>query len=209
MTYAKDFYPTLTALKRDLVRNKHYRTKVVDRGAEITVIAPHGGFIEPGSSYIARGVAGHNYNLYDFQGLRRRQAEQLHITSTRFRDRKLSNLLGHTRTAVSIHSMGDEAFGEIWVGGLNLVCKKRICEQLVLQGFVVNPNSPRYRGVHPANVVNLAQEHGVQIELSADVISSMFVMKEGGLPFGRRVTVLPTTERYQAFVSAIRSALVA
>ena len=207
MTYAKDFYPTLTALKSDLVRNKHYRTKVVDRGAEITVIAPHGGFIEPGSSYIARGVAGDDYNLYDFQGLRRRRATELHVTSTRFRDRKLSDILGHTRTAVSIHSMGDEAAGEIWIGGLNLACKQRICDELTLQGFVVNPNSPRYRGVHRANVVNLAKEHGVQIELSTDVIATMFAME--GPPFGRRVKALPTTARYEAFVSAIRKALVA
>ena len=107
MAYPKDFYPSLSALKRDLVKDKHYRTKVVDRGSDITVIAPHGGFIEPGSSYIARAVAGSQLNLYDFQGLRRRRAQELHVTSTRFRDRRLNDLLLHTRLALSIHSMGE------------------------------------------------------------------------------------------------------
>ncbi len=207
MPYTKDYYPNIAALKRDLVRNKHYRTKVADKGSDVTVIAPHGGFIEAGSSYIARGVAGSNYNLYDFQGLRRHKPQRLHVTSTHFRDRKLSELLRHTRLAVSIHSMGDEALGEIWVGGLNLPCKQRICYALTEQGFVVNADSPRYRGVHPANVVNLPSEHGVQIELASDVIASMFAME--GPPFARRATVLPTTARFDAFVAAIRSALAA
>jgi len=205
MAYPKDFYPSLSALKRDLVKDKHYRTKVVDRGSDITVIAPHGGFIEPGSSYIARAVAGSQLNLYDFQGLRRRRAQELHVTSTRFRDRRLNDLLLHTRVALSIHSMGEQGSGEIWIGGLNLELKQRICDQLSLSGFVVNGDSPRYRGVHPANIVNLASERGVQIELSGNVIAAVFAME--GPPFGRRVTQLTTTERFDAFVGAVRSAM--
>ena len=205
MAYPKDFYPNLSALKRDLVKNKHYRTKIVDQGTDITVIAPHGGFIEPGSSYIARAVAGSQLNLYDFQGLRRRRAQELHITSTRFRCRRLNDLLLRTRIALSIHSMGDEGPGEIWIGGLNLELKQRVCDQLSASGFVVNGDSPRYRGVHPANIVNLASEGGVQIELSGNVIAGMFAME--GPPFGRRVTQLPTTEHFDAFVTAVRLAL--
>ena len=205
MAYPKDFYPNLTALKRDLVKHRHYRIKVVDTGSDITVIAPHGGFIEPGSSYIARAVADKQLNLYDFQGLRRRKAIELHVTSTRFRDRRLNDLLVHTRIAVSIHSMGAVGPGEIWIGGLNLELKQRVCDQLTAAGFVVNGDSPRYRGVHPANIVNLPSERGVQIELSSDVISTMFAME--GTPFGRRVRQLPTTARFDAFVGAVRSAL--
>lgn len=205
MAYPKDFYPNLSALKRDLVKNKHYRTKVVDKGTDITVIAPHGGFIEPGSSYIARAVAGSQLNLYDFQGLRRRKAQELHVTSTRFRDRRLNDLLLHTRVALSIHSMGEVGPGEIWIGGLNLELKQRVCHELSRAGFVVNGDSPRYRGVHPANIVNLASERGVQIELSGNVIATMFAME--GPPFGRRVTQLPTTERFDGFVGAVRTAL--
>jgi phage replication-related protein YjqB (UPF0714/DUF867 family) len=101
--------------------------------------------------------------------------------------------------------MGEQGSGEIWIGGLNLELKQRICDQLSLSGFVVNGDSPRYRGVHPANIVNLASERGVQIELSGNVIAAMFAME--GPPFGRRVTQLPTTERFDAFVGAVRSAI--
>lgn len=200
-----DFYPSLTALKRDLVKHRHYRTRVIERGADVTIIAPHGGFIEPGSSYIARAVAHDDFNLYDFQGLRRRRAQELHVTSTRFRDKPLSDLLAHSRLAVSIHSMGPDGPGEIWVGGLNLSLKQAIVDELIKQGFKVSGQSPRYRGVHPANVVNLASQHGVQVEISADVIATMFALE--GVPFGRRVTVLPTTGRFDAFVAAIRAAI--
>jgi phage replication-related protein YjqB (UPF0714/DUF867 family) len=205
MAYSKDFYPSLTALKRDLVKHRHYRTRVLERGAEVTVIAPHGGYIEPGSSYIARAVSADDCNLYDFQGLRRRRPVELHVTSTRFRDKPLNDLLAHTRLAVSIHSMGPDGPGEIWVGGLNLPLKQRILDELTGQGFKVNGESPRYRGVHPANIVNLASEKGVQIEISADVIATMFASQ--GVPFGRRVTFLPTTNRFTAFVLAVRTAL--
>jgi hypothetical protein len=51
----------------------------------------------------------------------------------------------------------------------------------------------------------LASERGVQIELSGNVIAGMFAME--GPPFGRRVTQLPTTERFDAFVGAVRTAL--
>jgi phage replication-related protein YjqB (UPF0714/DUF867 family) len=50
----------------------------------VAIIAPHGGKIEPGTSEIAAAIAGDDYSLYRFQGLRDRPREELHITSAKF-----------------------------------------------------------------------------------------------------------------------------
>ena len=68
-----------------------FRLKVKNRKTSFVVIAPHGGGIEPGTSEIANAIAGLNYSLYTFDGIRLSGNELLHITSTLFdepRDRK-------------------------------------------------------------------------------------------------------------------------
>lgn len=51
----------------------------------VAIIAPHGGRIEPGTSKIARRIAGMgDYNLYLFEGLRDKSFPELHIKSTNF-----------------------------------------------------------------------------------------------------------------------------
>ena len=45
-------------------RESEYRIEVVDRGSEVTIIAPHGGRIEPHTAEIAALIAGAHYNLF-------------------------------------------------------------------------------------------------------------------------------------------------
>lgn len=205
MSYAKDFYPDLETLKKSLAHGRHFQITVLDRGAPVTVVSPHGGFIEPGSSHLAKAVAAEELNFYDFQGLRRKRAKELHVTSTRFRDPLLSVLLERSRMAISIHSMGPVGAGEIWVGGLNNEAKARVCAELTRQGFQARSDTPRYRGEHPSNFVNLAAEKGVQIELSQDVMDTLFAKPHRAFTPG--VANPRRTERFDKFVLAIRIAL--
>lgn len=204
MSYAKDFYPDLDALKSSLSNGRHFQINIVDRASEITVVSPHGGFIEAGSSHLAKLVAGEELNLFDFQGLRKRRSMELHVTSTRFRDPLLSILLDRSRLAVSIHSMGPVGAGEIWVGGLNEAVKARVLAELNKRGFRARSDTPRYRGEHPRNFVNLAREKGVQIELSGDVMDSLFLKPHRAFTPGVRPR---TTQRCAQFVAALRTAL--
>lgn len=205
MSYAKDFYPDLDVLKSSLSAGRHFQIRVLDRASDITVVAPHGGFIEPGSSYLAAMIAGEDFNLFDFQGLRRRQPIELHVTSTRFRDPLLDVLLQRSRLALSIHSMGPDGPGEVWVGGLNAQVKARVCTELNRHGFVARSETPRYRGEHPRNFVNLAAQKGVQIELSGDVMAQLFERPQRAFTPG--VNRPRTTERFDRFVEAVRTAL--
>ncbi len=50
----------------------------------VSIIAPHGGKIEPGTSQIARSISGDLFNLYCFDGRKPRYNDHLHITSTKF-----------------------------------------------------------------------------------------------------------------------------
>lgn len=194
-----DKYESLAALRKELQEGVDFRVRVLDRNSKITVIAPHGGFIEAGTSAIARAVAGRNYNLYDFQGLRVARPAELHVTSTNFRDRPLVRLLRKSCTAVSLHCMGNSGREEIWLGGLNNGLKQIVLDGLTREGFSVNPDSPKYRGESRRNVVNLPSCRGVQLELSEELLSGMFISDRffasscrpvGGVNYQRLVGVL-------------------
>jgi phage replication-related protein YjqB (UPF0714/DUF867 family) len=200
-----DFYESLAQLQADLQRNLHYQVRIFDRRRPLTVIAPHGGFIEAGTSHIAEAIAAHDCNFFDFQALRQRNAKRLHVTSVKFRHAYLVDLLGRSHTAVSVHSKGSEQNGTILIGGLNSALKDRIFAELSQAGFPVTTKGPRYRGVHPQNVVNLAAEKGVQIELTSRVIARMFAPRTPR--FSREQAALQTTEYFDNFVAAVRRAI--
>jgi phage replication-related protein YjqB (UPF0714/DUF867 family) len=71
--------------------------------------------------------------------------------------------------------MGTIGRGEIWIGGLNHRGKEAVADNLSDRGFRVNLQAPLYKGQSPRNFVNLPLEHGVQLELSGDVMRSLFL----------------------------------
>jgi phage replication-related protein YjqB (UPF0714/DUF867 family) len=199
---SKDKYTSLAALKEQVGKD-NWRIRCLDRGADVTIIAPHGGYIDAGTSALAQAIAGRRFNLFDFQGLQRTNPLDLHVTATNFRDPQLSQLLKRSKVAVSVHCMGPQGQATIWLGGLNAVLKQLVLNQLQQAGFHVDPNSPMYRGENPRNVVNLAAEHGVQLELSTELVTQLYV----GKPFLHSGRLPRTTPRFDELVAAVRSAL--
>ena len=118
----RDVFPDVPALKSRLKDKRDYRIRARDRGAFATIVSPHGGYIEEGTSALARACAGPDFNFFDFQGLRTKDCHELHVTSTRFREPELMKMLAASEVAVSIHGMGDEDDITIWLGGLNKDC---------------------------------------------------------------------------------------
>ena len=199
----RDKYASLAALKAELRDELDYRVRILDRWSWSTILAPHGGFIEAGTSALARATAGRSYNFYDFQGLQISSPLDLHVTSSRFRDPLLTPLLRRSFAAVSFHCMGRSGESVIWLGGLNATLKGLVLENLRKQGFSVNPDSPLYRGESPNNIVNQVCHKGVQLELSEELIEELFV----GARFHSGNTKLQTTERFDALVYAVRLSL--
>lgn len=198
-----DKYSSLAALKEH-VGERGYHIRAVNRFAPITIIAPHGGFIEPGTSVIAQRIAGKNWNLFDFQGLQRDNGLDLHVTATNFRDPALSKLLRASAAAVSIHGMFAQGTKDVWLGGLNSTLKALVQRELEGAGFSVNADPPRYRGENPRNVVNMPPLQGVQLELSDELMNDLFSTQNRFLASGRAPR---TTPRFAAFVSALRRAI--
>jgi phage replication-related protein YjqB (UPF0714/DUF867 family) len=79
-----DKYANFQQLSAAERRGIDYRICAVCRDSRVAIIAPHGGKIERGTSDFARAIAGEDYNLYCFEGLRRRPLRDLHITSAHF-----------------------------------------------------------------------------------------------------------------------------
>jgi phage replication-related protein YjqB (UPF0714/DUF867 family) len=197
-----DKYSSLAALKEHLGEDV-FRARVLNRAAQITIIAPHGGFIEPGTSAIARAIAGKQWNYFDFQGLQRENGLDLHITATNFRHPLLTPMLKRSIAAVSMHCMFEQGTKDIWLGGLNLALKACIEARLAARSFTVNPNPPHYRGESTRNVVNLPPEHGTQLELSSELMAELFV-KQPFLVSGRKPR---TTKRFDQLVLAVREGI--
>ncbi len=199
-----DKYPILLAVKERFAAGKDYRICSRDRGSWATIVAPHGGYIEAGTSAIARSIAGKTYNHFDFQALRPESARDLHVTATRFRDPVLSRLLESSLTAVSVHGMGTCSSEVLWLGGLNVELKELALVTLKERGIAVVSDSPKYRGESPANIVNLPRLKGVQLELSDELIATLFAGKKQFSPRGR---CPKTTERFAGLVEAIQQTL--
>lgn len=200
----KDFYKDVDSLKRELRRGRDYRIRVRDRKAPVTIVAPHGGLIEQGTSALANAVAGSEHNVFDFQGLRVSKPFQLHVTSHRFRDPALSKLLEQSQCAVSIHGMPDEfTASQVWLGGLNVELRSLIQSRLTGAGFSVVVEPPKYKGEHPDNFVNLPPLKGAQLELPLSLRRRMF----DGKPFLRNGHRPKNNALFDSFVSAVRLAI--
>jgi phage replication-related protein YjqB (UPF0714/DUF867 family) len=197
-----DRFSSLAALKEHLGKNG-YRIRCLNRRARVTVISPHGGFIEAGTSAIARAVAGRSHNLFDFQGLLQTDLHEMHVTATHFRDPELSKMLSNSDTAVAIHGMLSQGHKTIYLGGLNKQLKSIIHEHLLQAAFQVDPDAPRWRGEHPKNVVNLACHYGVQLEFSDEFLADLFVAKR----FLRNGRNPRRTARFHDLVKALRTSI--
>lgn len=79
-----DNYGNFDELRRGEWNGINFRVSLTKRNSSVAIIAPHGGWIEPGTSEIGAAVAGDDCNLYCFEGLRNRPHGDLHITSHRF-----------------------------------------------------------------------------------------------------------------------------
>jgi phage replication-related protein YjqB (UPF0714/DUF867 family) len=163
-----------------------------NRGSFLTVVAPHGGTIEPLTEQLARDIAEPKYNLFIFEGLRP-GGNDLHVTSHNFRDRELLELQGISRLTLSIHGLASSR-RFVMVGGLNFKIRKRMIRVLLDHDFPAEQAIFPYAGEHPENFVNLTPEKGVQLEISAGEREGMCV---GGV----------INNRYRDFVSAVRLVL--
>lgn len=191
-------YKSLEELKAHEVKDVDYEEMIEDKNSKITIISIHGGFIEYGTTEIAKGIMKDDFNHFNFSGLKKK-SWKLHVTSHLFNHEGLESLLKKSDTAVSIHGCDLKSLKEpaVCIGGLNEKLKTLIKIHLEGAGFKVDLE--HFPADYPFNVVNCAQNFGVQLELTYALRESLF---ENLLESSRE-----PNENFYVFTNAVRSAI--
>jgi phage replication-related protein YjqB (UPF0714/DUF867 family) len=142
----------------------------VQRRAEssVAILAPHGGGIEAGTSEVARAVAGLQFNLYSFEGIRATgNYAALHLTSHRFDEPRCLELLSACDHVITIHGCRGNR-PQVLLGGLDAELKERVCAAITAAGIEARLDGHGFRAVHPRNICNRGRRGaGVQLELTS------------------------------------------
>lgn len=132
-----DQYQTLEALIANEPRN-NWRVLVGDRGHHVTIVAPHGGGIEPHTSEIAAFLAGSDFNTFRFEARRPERNAPLHVASERYSHPDLDRLLAASAIAISIHGK-EPTRPDVGIGGRNGRLGALIQDRLRDAGFNAGP----------------------------------------------------------------------
>jgi phage replication-related protein YjqB (UPF0714/DUF867 family) len=183
-----------------------------------TVLAPHGGGIEPGTSELCLAIAGYHpatlaatggpsYDYWMLEGLLSTNNSQLHVTTTHCDDATALSLCGGARTVLSLHGCSVSAangMGAVLVGGLDTALRGLLIARLRDAGFdaVDATSHPNLGGVAPENITNRTLlGAGAQLEIITPVRDLMFTTNTQSQ---RKNT---TTSTFWSFTTACRAAL--
>lgn len=150
------------------VEGGDYKVHVRANGqSSVAVIAPHGGGIERYTSEIARAIAGDEFNLYVFEGIRPSENySALHLTSHRFDEPRCLELLAGCDHVVAIHGCRGEV-QQAFVGGLDAGLKAAVAQSMAAIGVETLLVDHPFPAIDPMNICNRGRRGvGVQIEMT-------------------------------------------
>lgn len=132
------------------------------------VLSPHGGGIEPGVSELVRGIAGGDFSWYLFEGIRKTDNWDLHLTSHYFDEPRAVTFVGRHRVAIAIHGECEGDCEATYLGGRNIRAKELFGNLLRRAGFNVPGKIPSsLLGRQPKNICNRCiSGKGVQLEIT-------------------------------------------
>jgi len=149
------------------------------------IIAPHAGGIETKTGTIAKSIAGIEYSLYCFEGMKSSGNMILHITSQHFNEPRCLKLIEKHQRVIAIHGC-NEKNEKVYIGGLDEELIEILISELSDVG-IIPERSEKFSGKSPDNICNRGlTKRGVQFELSLQ---------------------FRTGSRVPLFVNAVRSAL--
>jgi phage replication-related protein YjqB (UPF0714/DUF867 family) len=236
-TTTADSYPSNTALYQDpnLVETVDYarryrRQELFDDGlpghcaiTKTTIIAPHGGGIEFGTSELCLAIAGYHpatlavtpgtgvtYDYWMFEGLRPSDNSALHVTSTHCDDGVAVSLCAGALNALAPHGCTTSQAGlpdgaeVVLVGGRNATLRRYLLEEFAAADLsaIDAVDHPDLDGNDPDNIVNRSLlRMGGHLELTGPLRLAMFGVNSRA----RRKDT--TTDVFWAFAAACRNAL--
>ena len=169
-----DKYANFEALSKANKEGVDYQVHVVDHQSKITVMAIHGGGIEPHSEELAAIIAGSDFNLYQFIAVPKEHSQELHITSTHFDEPRALALAEKSDECISVHGYLDREKDGICVGGGDGPMRKKIVNELNKVGLAMSVEEPctQFGGSAPDNIVNRCKVPGIQLEVSTHLRSN-------------------------------------
>ena len=178
---AKDTYNNFKKLKHHEKLNEDFKISIFDIGSPITIIAPHGGKIEPKTSTITGSIARDKFNYYCFEGIKPDNNRRLHITSHNFDEPEALKLIARSQTVVAVHACTDVK-ALVYPGGRDEELIGAIAKELKAAGIMVANRHSKYQGLNPNNICNRgASGRGAQLEISRglrDDIKKVYMLSD-------------------------------
>lgn len=170
----KDLYRSFAELTQNEREEVDYRRFIQEKNSPVTVIALHGGSIEPGTAELARAIAGDDFSLYVFESLKPIGDNKMHITSYRFDDPLCLRVVARAQTVVAIHGCQGHA-GRVFVGGLDEKLKSEAISALQLAGYTACEDLSHHAGKYHRNICNRGiTGKGLQLEIDTTLRRKMF-----------------------------------
>ncbi|MFE6748123.1 poly-gamma-glutamate hydrolase family protein [Kitasatospora purpeofusca] len=190
-----------------------------------TVIAPHGGGIEGGTSELCLAVAGYHpadlaptpaagpvHDFWMFEGLRSSGNSALHVTSTHCDDTVARAMCAGSLNVLSLHGCTAAQAGleagaaAVLVGGLNPTFRQYLMEQFAAAGIraVTASGEEEIAGISPENICNRSLlGMGAQLETTTELRAAMFAPGRNT----RTERAANTLPLFWAFTNAVRTAV--
>ena len=189
----KDTYKNFEELIKHEKDGEDFEIEKLYRKSDFAVIAIHGGWIESGTTEVARRIAGGELSFYSFLGTKKHKGNSvLHITSDNFDERECFKLISKHKTVISIHGQESKDEEFVMIGGLDKKLREKVGKMLTGAGFVLKGAEDNLKGENPVNVCNRGTSGaGVQMELSKML----------------RNRLMSESELMEKFAGAVRGAL--
>ncbi|MER5804589.1 poly-gamma-glutamate hydrolase family protein [Streptomyces mirabilis] len=190
-----------------------------------TVIAPHGGGIEGGTSELCLAIAGYDpadlaptpvagpvHDFWMFEGLMSSANGALHVTSTHCDDTIARSLCAGSLNALSLHGCSPEQAGlesgaaAVLIGGLNPTFRQYLLEEFTAVGIraVTASGEEEIAGISPDNICNRTLlGMGAQLEMTTALRTAMFTPGKNTIA-DRATNLLPS---FWTFTAATRRAI--
>lgn len=183
-------YMAFADLAAEKTQGVDYDFLVLDRASAAAIVAPHGGWIEHGTSQLATAVAGDDFSLYLFEGLKpKRPHRELHIPSEYFDENQCVGLVSKAQIAIGMHGRADGDDPEtIWLGGRGKELRDAIAVALEAAGFKAITSGHRLPGEHKNNICNRGiGRAGAQLELPKTLRDALVANPQRRALFSRAV----------------------